>query len=630
MDILKKHIKAIFIFFIPLYAYGYNVGTIPTGVLPEHDWWEDVAWEDSGQWVTQDVTLHGLLPNNEVVDASQVVQQLVDGAVGKTVIYFPPGKYYFKNRIIVSKSDIVFQGAGPTESFLYFDAPKLTVGRVGSISFLGNYGSNTYNTAISTLGTPPLAGDNQITVSNVDTLSIGDWIHVYADYNGDYSATGTEWGKIVRITDINNRTLTVDKSFSLDFSFDNMPKVRRIDFIEYVAVRDLYLHKTSNSDDDTITFFAVNNGLVSNIKSYMTSRYHVRIQHSVNVEVTGSEFSHSYDYGGGGHGYGVAVDDSASRNLVVNNKLHSLRHSFIWQRGASFNVFAYNDTTSDKESKQERFHGNYAYMNLVEGNIMRSEIAMDSAHGINGEKNIVYRNVTPKITGGQTYPFVIVGNSASVDTNSNQWRAANKSNNSVNWENMNSTDSFPNSLYTSTKPGFLDGFAWPPFGPGALDFGDNNGIPASSISWPIEEPVSTEVGESFIIDNRDAEINGAWSTSSYKPDHYNSDYLYISSNGSGSNWVKFRLNNIVAGDYSVYYWLPGTSSTYAPNARFQVWHNGTYTNYYVNQTNSPVGSWVLLGSHYMSDAATGNGVVQVYDEGSGDYIVVDAIRFVRN
>lgn len=142
----------------------------------------------------------------------------------------------------------------------------------------------------------------------------------------------------------------------------------------------------------------------------------------------------------------------------------------------------------------------------------------------------------------------------------------------------------------------------------------------------IEFGLSSE--PAITLDNTTAEITGAWNASAAVPDYYGINYHVRASGGSGTNHVKWRATIPVAGNYSVYVWLPDGLPSRTTNAKYVVYHSGLNTTYYVDQT-QPGGGWILLGTHTMTTLSTGNGVVMLTDEGDGQYVIADAVRFVR-
>lgn len=142
----------------------------------------------------------------------------------------------------------------------------------------------------------------------------------------------------------------------------------------------------------------------------------------------------------------------------------------------------------------------------------------------------------------------------------------------------------------------------------------------------IEFGLSSE--PAITLDNTTAEITGAWNASAAVSDYYGINYHVRASGGSGVNHVKWRASIPAAGNYSVYVWLPDGLPSRTTQAKYVVYHSGLNTTYYVDQS-LPGGGWILLGTHAMTTHPTGNGVVMLTDEGDGEYVIADAVRFVR-
>lgn len=140
--------------------------------------------------------------------------------------------------------------------------------------------------------------------------------------------------------------------------------------------------------------------------------------------------------------------------------------------------------------------------------------------------------------------------------------------------------------------------------------------------------LSLSAEPSITLDNTTAEITGSWNTSAAITNYYGVNYRVRASGGTGANSVKWRATIPSAGDYAVYVWLPDGLPTRATNAKYVVYHSGYNTTYYVDQS-LPGGRWILLGTHTMTTNTTGNGVVMLTDEGNNDFVIADAVRFVK-
>ncbi|MGZ5244399.1 MAG: T9SS type A sorting domain-containing protein, partial [Bacteroidia bacterium] len=102
----------------------------------------------------------------------------------------------------------------------------------------------------------------------------------------------------------------------------------------------------------------------------------------------------------GGKGYGVLLHLTSGECLVKDNIFNKLRHSVLVQAGANGNVVAYNYSINptwsgvmlpSNAAGDIVLHGNYAYANLFEGNVVQN-IVIDNSHGKNGPLNTFFRN----------------------------------------------------------------------------------------------------------------------------------------------------------------------------------------------------------------------------------------------
>jgi hypothetical protein len=137
---------------------------------------------------------------------------------------------------------------------------------------------------------------------------------------------------------------------------------------------------------------------VNGVKSNKTNFGHVVMSNSYNVHVTNNYFSNAHAYGGGGQGYGVVLQLTSGNCLVQNNIFEHLRHSMLLQACVNGNILAYNysrdpywDSFPSNASGDLVLHGNYVFMNLLEGNTVQN-IVLDDSHGLNGPFNTFYRN----------------------------------------------------------------------------------------------------------------------------------------------------------------------------------------------------------------------------------------------
>ena len=116
--------------------------------------------------------------------------------------------------------------------------------------------------------------------------------------------------------------------------------------------------------------------------------------------VEGSYFTNAFNHGGGGKAYGVVLAFTSSQCMVENNIFKRLRHSILFQAGPNGNIVGYNYShdaywtgvfSPSDFSGDIVMHGNYPFLNLIEGNIIQN-LVIDNSHGINGPGNVFLRN----------------------------------------------------------------------------------------------------------------------------------------------------------------------------------------------------------------------------------------------
>jgi O-glycosyl hydrolase len=145
---------------------------------------------------------------------------------------------------------------------------------------------------------------------------------------------------------------------------------------------------------------------------------------------------------------------------------------------------------------------------------------------------------------------------------------------------------------------------------------------ADAVKFLASSPL-TEV----VVDNIAATVTGAWSVSTSRPNYYGTNYLFRTSGGTGSNWVRWTPDLAESGRYFVYCRLPDGATNRAPDAAFAVTSvSGTHTAY-VDERKSSSGEYVSLGS--FNFAAGTSGYVTLSDQATGTYLIADAIKFVR-
>lgn len=131
-----------------------------------------------------------------------------------------------------------------------------------------------------------------------------------------------------------------------------------------------------------------------------------------------------------------------------------------------------------------------------------------------------------------------------------------------------------------------------------------------------------------VMDDADASgvtITGAWTSSTFDPNYYGTDYLHDGNTGKGAKSVTFTPTLPVAGSYEVFArWTAGSNR--ASNTPIAIAYVGGTANVQVDQRSNG-GVWVSLGIY--SFAAGTGGSVTIGTTGTTGYVIADAVRFVE-
>jgi glucose/arabinose dehydrogenase len=132
-----------------------------------------------------------------------------------------------------------------------------------------------------------------------------------------------------------------------------------------------------------------------------------------------------------------------------------------------------------------------------------------------------------------------------------------------------------------------------------------------------------------IVDNADGPatvtIVGDWRATSDLPGYWGPDYLHDRSELKGSKSVRFQPNLPQAGDYDVQIWYLALGNA-TTNTPVDIVHAGVTNTVAVNQRVNGT-SWFSLGRYTF--AAGTNGSALVRTGGTRDYVLADAVRFVK-
>ncbi len=371
--------------------------SLPAQTLPaafETDWSKAGPNVELPAYDTIDVFSRGLQPD-ATIPANSILNQMMSEYAGQpTVFYFPPGSYFF-NETIVLTSGHVLKGASSEETVFQFNlnGQGHLIAAKGAVEAM-----------VSAIVAASAKDASTISVENAGGFQVGDYVRIQFD---DAHLVTSSWaekstGQITTITAIQNNQLVIADQLRRDISLTENPYVEKIIPVEHSGVECLHLERLDATTTQTsnIFFQLTANCRVKGVSSHHANFAHVDIHNGLHNQVTGCHFKDAFAYGNGGQGYGVVLEFNTGDCLVDNNVFDHLRHAILLQAGANGNVVSYNYSINpywnevglpEDSAGDLVLHGNYPYLNLLEGNIVQ-HIVIDDSHGSNGPGNVFLRN----------------------------------------------------------------------------------------------------------------------------------------------------------------------------------------------------------------------------------------------
>ena len=348
------------------------------------------------------------IDNTGSSDVTTAVNNALNSISEGEALYFPAGTYLFNGTVNVPEARVI-RGESPTATTFNFNFS----GNATCISVEGSgaVGSDKTITAVGNFG------EYTVTVDNTSGLQVGDDVEI--EQLNDPAIHGAEdvddlrtWaenlkGQIAKIAAINGNIITLDRSLTFSYDINFAMTLREVNLKSEVGLESFKLVRLSNNGtnaaNNNFWFTYTSNCWMRRVHSEYSSRYHIRIDFSRNIEMSEIFLDKAFDCGGGGAGYGILVQDHATECLFENNIARALRHPWIPKEGAARNVYAYNFSTGttqgagcDADPLTESYadislHGHYPAYNLFEGNIVYRVTSSD-AWGPNGPGNTIFRN----------------------------------------------------------------------------------------------------------------------------------------------------------------------------------------------------------------------------------------------
>lgn len=307
-------------------------------------------------------------------------------------IILPPGYLHF-NCVLNLPSNVVLSGDSIHSTQLIFDDLVESnliqiIGGSGSEYDVQSYLPKNQNFLVSAL----IASNS----------SVNEMLYIYSP---DDSLITSPWaggstGQFVTVVSISNDTLYFDNKLRRNY-LSNC-KVKKNSPKENIGLKNLSIINNcpSTSQTNNVLFDFSRNCFVSCVSSVNCNFSHINISNSSGVFIEKSTFKDGFTYGSGGKAYGIVLQFGTGDCLITNNFFDHLRHSILFQAGSNGNVVSYNysinpfwtDVSLPSNSAGDIvLHGNYPYMNLIEGNSCQ-HIVIDDSHGKNGPYNTFLRN----------------------------------------------------------------------------------------------------------------------------------------------------------------------------------------------------------------------------------------------
>jgi hypothetical protein len=428
--------------------------------------WEAYRWHNPGGWTRVNVAANGLPPDKTSIDASKIVQDILDRYSDQRVrLHFPEGTYSFQSTLSIERGNVVVSGDGPDSTKFIIDAPSDEKTKIAFEA--GEEGPQVDITQ------PIERGDNRISVADASQISAGDFLYVYKEVQ--VKGNTRQVGQLVRVTKSESDMLGLDMKIGLDMDEPHAVK-RRI--LKNVGFMDLHVERARTAPNHTRNLHV--NGAYNffvkrvDVEDVITGGIYVTM--SRNGVVKSNTVHDTIGRVVGSRGDGIMLHGGATNVHVTNNRAWNLRHHY-WLGAANHCVISYNRAEKKYQAYADygQHHGMLGHNNLFEGNY-GNEIFTDGGDGpwhsptwyITFFRNRVKTKVGSEFK--QTKFDSILGNEVLKaggikSAGSSSFVGANIVDGDMKWGEVKSGMKIPLSFVYDKKPSYVK--AWPLYGPGA-------------------------------------------------------------------------------------------------------------------------------------------------------------------
>jgi hypothetical protein len=348
---------------------------------------------------------------NGTTDATDAIQNAIDGCPDGQVVYLPKGTYITHDTIHLNDYDTL-RGAGPGKTILKHTGGYLRsmVDMRGSIYYQISSLHNTHNVLQAT------KDSKTITLANTTGIKAGDILLInqlndndlvdpvgvegkctYCGYEGGDRALG----QLVEVAGVAGNQVTLKTPLHWTYQTNLNPWAYQVDasaMIRQAGLEDLTLMQDNPEVEFMIEMDGAQYSWVKNVEIKNIQRRAMWVINSLQNEIRECYVHIGIDGYGRDRGYGIFLDLHSSNNLVEDNILSTIDGGGVMTGGgASGNVIAYNylhDILFDDPwwliASPSINHAPHPKMNLWEGDIgIKAE--GDIIHG-SSSHNTIFRS----------------------------------------------------------------------------------------------------------------------------------------------------------------------------------------------------------------------------------------------
>jgi len=310
---------------------------------------------------------------------SAEIQDLIDGAEGKTTVYLSAGTYTFTETLFIDSSNISLIGAGDGATTILADASMASEPVI-------QLGHGVFTPIIldeAKLSTEANVGDTELTLESEHGLQAGDYIYVTQQNTKEFfdDIGDTLWQKdsdlrtvLLKVNAVEGDTVSFDTALPFDFD----PAITTVESREILEGNTLsgftVQGSWTNADPgDFSNTLGTDNGAtmilvagtsdveLSDISILDAASHGITIAGSADIVLKDIHIDGAADKGAGGNGYGIwirDVYDSTLSDLTIIDTRHAV--VFASYTSATGNVVDVTYTNRDIN-----FHGGLDHDNIV-------------------------------------------------------------------------------------------------------------------------------------------------------------------------------------------------------------------------------------------------------------------------